>query len=438
MVALQLRAAAELELRRRGLKSSDPSSRAAKLAEGLTDWAKPLLQPYRYKCLFGGRGAGKSVAIADCLLVIGLARKIRVLCAREFQISIKESVHALLKTRIEQLGLSDFYQVQETTITGRNGSGFIFKGIRHNIQSIKSMSGLTHCWIEEAQTISAESWRVLIPTIREEGAEVWTSFNPNQETDTVYQQLVANPRANSYVRKVNWDENPHFPDVLNEERLAMQASDPDAYHHIWEGGFWSKSNAQVLSGKWIVNEFEPGEDWDGPYFGADFGFANDPTTLVKCWVYDHRLYVEYESYAHNLDLDTTADRWRFDIPGCDQHAIYADSARPESISYLSRRGLPKIQSVKKWAGSVEDGIAHLRSYDKIVIHPRCPETIREARLYCYKVDKLSGEIMPMVVDAFNHTQDCLRYSMTPILLQKLTKHHGGAASVRQVRVSKRG
>jgi phage terminase large subunit len=135
-------------------------------------------------------------------------------------------VHHLLKERIALLGLDDFYQAQESTIVGLNGSQFIFKGIRLNVQSVKSMSGLTHCWIEEGQTISAESWQVLVPTIREEGSEIWVTFNPLNKTDTVYQELVEKKRDNAYVDRVNWDRNPHFPKVLDEERRSMLATDP--------------------------------------------------------------------------------------------------------------------------------------------------------------------------------------------------------------------
>jgi phage terminase large subunit len=414
--ALQTRAQAELERRRRRKEEEARYPKlAAELAKGLTDWAQPLLSPMRYKCLYGGRGSGKSWACADVLLIEGLRRKIRVLCAREFQVSIKESVHALLKERIAALGLEDFYQVTRESITGKNGSSFIFKGVRCNVQSIKSMSGLTHLWIEEAQTISAESWQVLVPTIREEGSEIWVTFNPLHKTDTVYQELVEKPRDNAYVERVNWDRNPHFPSVLDAERRLMAATDPDAYHHIWEGGFWEQSEAQILHGKWIVDEFEPGSGWAGPYHGADWGFASDPTTLIRCWVYANRLHVEYESYAVGLELDDTADRWKRDVPDCEQYIIRADNARPESISHVRRHGMPRIEGVKKWPGSVEDGIAHLRSYEKIVIHPRCKHTAEEARLYSYKTDKITGEVLPVVIDASNHVWDGVRYALAPLI-----------------------
>lgn len=394
---------------------SDRPDLAEPLAAGLVDWAQPLFVPYRYKCLWGGRGSGKSYAVADAFLITGLTRKIRVLCAREFQVSIKESVHALLKERIEALKLEFFYTATRDAIVGVNGSQFIFKGVRHNVQSIKSMAGLTHLWLEEAQTISDESWKVLIPTIREEGSEIWVTFNPLHDTDPVWKELVEKSRSNAYVERVNWDRNPHFPKVLEAERLDMAATDPDAYQHIWEGGFWQKSDAQVLNGKWVIKEFEPEDSWSGPYLGADFGFAADPTTLVKLWICDRTLYVERESYAKGLELDYIADRWTADIPGCDRWPIRADSARPDSISYLKRNGLPHIVGVKKGPGSVEDGIAHLRSYERIVIHPRCTHAAEEARLYSYKRDRLTGQVLPVLIDAHNHVIDGIRYSLSPLI-----------------------
>jgi phage terminase large subunit len=156
-------------------------------------------------------------------------------------------------------------------------------------------------------------------------------------------------------------------------------------------------------------------------------------------VFERRLYVEYESYAHGLELDQTAARWMMDVPGCEKHMIRADSARPESISYLARHGIPRIIGVKKWPGSVEDGIAHLRSYEKIVIHPRCPHTIDDARLYCYKVDRLSEDILPVVIDAWNNCIDPIRYSLSPLIQAgKHPKFSGGAGTAQRIQVSKRG
>lgn len=400
------------------LNTSTPPECLAQPENFLAPWAIPLLEPRRYKVLYGGRGSGKSYAVADALLIEAARRKCRVLCAREFQVSIKDSVHFLLKERIEALGLNDFYEVQEATILGANGSSFIFKGLRHNVQSIKSTAGITHCWVEEAQTISAESWRVLVPTIRNEGSEIWITFNPAQKSDPMWQEFVEKQRANAWVLKVNWDINPFFPSVLDEERREMAATDPDLYAHIWEGEPLERSDAQVLNGKWVIDSFEPGPDWDGPYHGADWGFGSDPTAAGRLWIHGKRLYVEYESYAHRLELDDTAERWKADIPGIEQYVVRADNSRPESISYVKRSGIGQLTAADKWPGSVEDGIAHLRSYQQIVIHPRCKNAAQEARLYSHKVDRLTGDVLPDIVDKHNHLIDAIRYALAPLIKRR--------------------
>lgn len=383
----------------------------------LPRWAKDLAKPSRYKVLWGGRGGGKSYAIADQLLIDGTQKPHRILCAREYQASIKDSVHRLLADRIEHWGLTGFYDIQRDTIIGRNGTTFIFRGVRHNVQSIKSMSGLTRVWVEEAQTVSEESWRILIPTIRDEGSEIWLSLNPNRKEDATSQRFIEAAPSDCIKIKINWDGNPYFPDTLNQERLRdREWLDPATYAHIWEGAYLENSRAQILADKITVQDFEPG-DWDGPYYGADWGFSQDPTTLVRCWVHDGCLYIDQERYAVGVDIDRTADL--FDkVEGARDHVIRADSARPETISYLQRHGYPRIVGVKKWAGSVEEGIQHLRSYRQIVIHPRCEKAIEEGRLYSYKVDRLSGDILPTIVDAHNHIWDAVRYALEPLIRRR--------------------
>lgn len=196
---------------------------------------KPLFQPCRYKILYGGRGGAKSWGIAAALLIMGSERPIRVLCAREFQKSMADSVHKLLKDTIGRLGLSAFYEVLETEIRGRNGTEFTFHGLKHNISNIKSIEGTDIAWIEEAQTVSKRSWDVLIPTIRKEGSEIWVSFNPELDEDETYQRFVKNPPTGAFVQKINWSDNPWFPSVLRQEKDDLKAKDTDAYLNVWEG-----------------------------------------------------------------------------------------------------------------------------------------------------------------------------------------------------------
>lgn len=349
-------------------------------------------------------------------LVKGMEKKRRILCAREVQNTIRDSVHRELVDAIDHYGLDAFYEYGESFIRCKTtGSEFLFKGLRHNIKEVKSTTGVDICWVEEAETVSEESWRVLIPTIRAPGSEIWLTWNPEKEDSPTHKRFVLNPPPRSNIVEMSYRDNPWFPKELEEERQRDLQLDPELYAHVWEGALLSKTDAQILSGKYRVADFMPSHNWDGPYLGLDFGFANDPTAAVKCWVYENRLYVEYEAGRTKLELDDTADYLKARIPDIERYVIRADSARPESISYLARHGLSRVEAVKKWPKSVEDGIAHLRSYQEIIIHPRCEQTVKEARLYSYKTDRQSGDVLPVVVDAYNHFIDAIRYALEPMI-----------------------
>ena len=379
----------------------------------LPAYAEPLFRPCRYKVLYGGRGAARSWSVARALLIEAAQRPLRILCTRELQTSIRDSVHQLLKDQAALMGLP--FAATERDIRHANGSMFLFEGLRFNITKIKSLEGIDRCWVEEAERISAESWEVLVPTIRKAGSEIWVTFNPDREEDATYQRFIAHPPPEAWVRKVSADDNPWLPEALAAERAYLYRVDPEAAAHVWGGETRQATDAQVLRGKWIVEEFTPGEAWDGPYQGMDFGFAVDPTTLVRCWVAGRVLYVEHELYRVGLELDDTAKAALLAVPDAARYATRADSARPETISYLARHGLPQIVGVKKWHGSVEDGVAHLRQYERIVIHPRCKNTMAEARSYSYKVDRRSGDILPELADANNHCVDAIRYALAPLI-----------------------
>jgi len=194
-----------------------------------------LFEPYRYKIIYGGRGGAKSWGIARALLIRMAERQTRVLCAREIQKSIRESVHQLLKDQIEALSLSGFFVVLDDEIRGKNGSLAIFAGLKHNVAQIKSKEGIDIVWVEEAQTVSKQSWDLLIPTIRKEGSEIWVSFNPELDTDETFRRFVVNPPPGAMVVKINWIDNPWFPEVLRVEKDHLKASDEDAYLTVWEG-----------------------------------------------------------------------------------------------------------------------------------------------------------------------------------------------------------
>ena len=196
-----------------------------------------LFRPARYKCVRGGRGSGKSWGFARALLIRGANETIRVLCTREVQKSIQQSVHQLLRDQIESLGLQSFYEVLTTEIRGKNGTQFFFGGLSdQTAESLKSFEGCDICWCEEAQAITKRSWNILIPTIRAPGSEIWISYNPQLESDETHQRFVVNPPPDCVSVEMNYNDNPYFPTVLEQERLHAQATmKVDDYAHIWEG-----------------------------------------------------------------------------------------------------------------------------------------------------------------------------------------------------------
>ena len=365
--------------------------------------------------------SGKSWSFARKLLLLAAERPLRVLCARELQISIKDSVHRLLADQVDAMGLSERFEVGQSFIRGNHdsnrGAEFIFKGLRHNAAEIKSMEGIDICWVEEAQAVSDQSWELLIPTIRAPGSEIWITFNPDQATDPTYKRFVTTPPPGAIVRRVNWDENPWFPPDLEAERAHKADTDPDGYRHVWLGECRSYSDAQVLNGKWIVDAFEPAADWDGPYQGADWGFAKDPTVLVRCWIHDRDLYIEHEAYGVEVPLDDTPALFER-VPDARAHPIRADCARPETINHLVRHGWENVTAAPKWSGSVQDGVEFLRSFERIVIHQRCKHAAEEARLWSFKTDRLTGDVLPVLIDGNDHCFDAIRYSLSPIIRER--------------------
>lgn len=376
----------------------------------------------QYRCAYGGRGSGKSFSFAKMAAVWGYMEQLRVLCTRDLQVTIKESFHAELKSAIaSEPWLQHHYDVGVDYLRcARTGTEFIFRGLRHNVGSIKSLAKIDLTIVEEAEDVAEASWLALEATVfRQQKAELWAVWNPRLDGSPVDARFRKTPPSNALIAELNWWDNPFFPVGLETLRQREQERlDPGTYAHVWEGAYLVNSDAQVLAGKVRIGAFGPTKGWDGPYHGLDYGFAQDPTAAVRVWVHDNRLWIEHEGGKHGLEIDETAEFLCSRIPDIEQHVIRADSARPESTSYLRRNGLPRVVSVDKWPGSVEDGVAHLRSYSEIVIHPRCAETIRESRLWSYKTDRLTGDVLPVLVDAHNHYWDAVRYALEPLIRQR--------------------
>lgn len=383
----------------------------------LPDWSELLFQPARYKVVYGGRGSAKSWSFATSLLLCAAQQRERILCAREIQKSINDSVKRLLDDRIRYfeenyLTPRGYFTSTKTEIRcAATDSLFIFAGLRSNPEStIKSMEGLTKCWVEEAHTVSRSSLSVLIPTIRAEDSELWFSFNPKNKTDPVYQDFVLNRRrSDAIIKKVNFDQNPWFPKVLRKEMVWDRHHDFDKYRHIWKGEPVVHSESQIYHGVWREEPVPEPPAGTVLYYGGDWGFAKDPAALLRCWIDGRTLYIDHEAYGVGVEIDELPQL--FDsVPSVRGWKVRCDPSRPETISYLNRKGF-NLEKAYAGTGSVEDGISYCRSFD-IVVDPRCKHTIDEFSLYSYKIDKLTQEVLPIIVDKNNHMMDCLRYAVS--------------------------
>jgi phage terminase large subunit len=379
--------------------------------------------PVRYRAAYGGRGSAKSHSFCEGLVLKAAEKPLRIGCYREIQKSIRDSVKRLLDDKIRDSGLTDFYESTDSEIRGLNGSLFIFNGLRSNPDAVKSTEGLDIAAVFEANKVSQRSWDLLIPTVRKDGSEIWAEWNPDSPEDPVDAKFRNGiPPPGSIVRRVNWDQNPFFPEVLRKEMEWDRKRDPDKYAHIWMGEYNLHSESRVFK-NWTVEEFERPA---GTIYrlGADWGFSIDPSCLVRCSIDGNRLYIDYEAYmigCEIVNLPTLFDA----VPEARKWFIVADSARPETISHMQKNGYPKIIPAQKGAGSVDEGIQFLQSFD-IVVHPRCKHVIDELTLYKYKTDEQTGKILPLFEDKNNHLIDALRYACegvrqtTKMNSQKLT------------------
>lgn len=377
---------------------------------------EPLLHPARYKGLFGGRGSGKSWFFAQALIEQCLVESTRAVCVREFQRSLEQSVKRLLEDTIDAFGLDHDFRVMNTHIETPGDGIIIFEGMSTQTkESIKSLEGYSICWVEEAQSLSQRSLDLLRPTIREPRSEMWFSWNPRTPKDPVDKLLRSVPAPpSSVVVGTTYRDNPWFPDVLLPEVAWDQKTDPEKYAHIWLGEYEKKSEARVFK-NWKVDDFDTPADAVF-YYGADWGFSADPTVLVRCFLEQppattrQTLYVDREVYKIGCEIDHTPDLFdTLDEQQARLWPIVADSARPETISYLHHHGYPRIESAVKGANSLKEGVIFLQGLD-IIVHPRCVHTIDELTMYSYKTDALTGIITPMLEDKKNHVIDALRYA----------------------------
>lgn len=392
-------------------------------------WALPIFENhYRYVGIKGGRGSGKSHFAAEwCIEDLILNPTHRGVCIREMQNSIRDSSKTLLQDKIKKMGVSHLFRITESEIkrivSGQETGRIIFKGMRDTTaDAIKSLEGSNWAWVEEAHSLSAKSWRLLRPTIRSENSQIWCTWNPEHPTDPVDSFFVNEPRDNKICIHVNYTDNPFLPQTLLEEAEEDREHDYEVFKHVWLGSYNERSEARIFNKRIYVKEFEIDHTFGTPVQGLDFGFSQDPTAVVRVYIKDDFLYVSHGVGGVGIELDDTVNVINNGLPGkCEgipnfsKYPTYADSARPESISYLKRKGLPRLLPCDKWPGSVADGISFIKSYQGIIIHPRCKQLIKELDLYSYKIDKNTGEITDIIIDKWNHYIDALRYALCKII-----------------------
>lgn len=382
----------------------------------------------RYRGAYGGRGSAKTRSFALMTAIKGYQFAEAgvsgvVLCAREFMNSLADSSMEEVKQAIRSVDwLADYYDIGQNYIRTKNGLvSYVFCGLRHNLDSIKSKARILLCWVDEAENVSEIAWRKLTPTVRETNSEIWVTWNPETEGSPTDVRFRQKPPENAVIVEMNYNDNPFFPDVLEQERLNDLARlDYASYAWVWEGAYLENSDKQVLSGRYVVEEFDDNlhKQADRLLFGADFGFANDPNTLIRSFILNDCLYIEYEAYGVNIELDEMPTFYD-SVPEARKWTIKGDCSRPETISHIKRKGF-NISAAKKWQGSVEDGIAYLRGFKRIIIHPRCKHTATEARLYSYKTDRVTSEVLPIIEDKNNHCWDAVRYSLDGYIKNKLS------------------
>jgi phage terminase large subunit len=368
----------------------------------------------RFNVIYGGRASSKSHSVARLLILKALKEKCLILCTRHIQKSIAASSYSLLVKIIHEYELNQYFTIVENEIRcNRTGAKFIFAGLWQNLQNIKSLEGVNYCWTEESSTISADAWRVLIPTIRAENSQFFITFNPDQLDDPVYDMFITNQRDDALVIKINYNENPFLSDVMKTEIEHMKVNKPEDYEWIYGGSVRTTTQARILKNI-VIHDFEIDLSRE-PYYGGDWG-GNDPNTLIQSYIYDQELYICREFYECVEDPLTLRDKY-LKIEWIFGRNVIADSSRPEMIRFMNSTGRFVFTGSKKNIGQpIKEGAfkfamaQYLKSFRKIHIHAtNCQNAAREFPRWSYKVDK-NEKILDVVADFDDHSVDGLIYS----------------------------
>lgn len=377
----------------------------------------------RYKGAAGGRSRGASHHFAGQAIKLAIENPgLRVCCIREVQKSLKRSSKQTIEDKLEQFKVKPLFGVNKQEIATPGDGVIIFQGMQdHTADSIKSLEGFDLFLVEEADKLSQRSIDILTPTARSTPRtrlpqpEMWFGWNrslPTAPVDVMFRDM---PAHLGLCVHSTFHDNPWFPPELVAEVEWCRQRDPEKYAHVWEGGYLSRSEARVFN-NWKVDEFGVPDDVTLNW-GSDWGFSVDPSCLIGNFIVGRTLFIAYESWKVGCEIDALPalfDAVDPDRPGrARQWSITADSARSDTISYMRKHGYPKIIGARKGAGSVEDGIEFLKSYD-IVVHPRCVHVIDELTHFSYKTDPLTDRVLPILLDKKNHTIDAVRYSLEDV------------------------
>jgi phage terminase large subunit len=384
---------------------------------------QPLFEDARYTILYGGRGGAKSWGVARALLILGAANKLRIPCCREIQLSIRDSVIALLANQIEELGLSSFYEVQAKAIYGKNGTEFSFHGLRHNVSNIKSLEGADICWVEEAQNVSNSSWNTLIPTIRKPNSRIIVTFNPGLESDITYDRFVKNPPTGAKVIKINWSDNPWFPDVLKQELEDLKLRNYDDYLNVWEGhckvaldGAVYKDELQRATLENRITKV-PYDRLKPVNTAWDLGRSD----MTSIWFYqvaglgELRIIDYYENNKKDISHYLQELQSRGYVYGVHHMPHDAESEHlvaDKTIAGQARAAGFKVNVIKKFPGAIATGINMVRT-----IFPncyfdaeKCADGIQCLRHYHYDTDESTEKTSKEPVhDWSSHGADAFRY-----------------------------
>lgn len=394
----------------------------------------PMFQvPYGsvdYRVAKGGRGSGKTMTFAKMVCVMALSfaaegKSGAILCAREFVNSLDDSTLAEIKSAIasEPDLLQPWFDVGEKYVRIRHPDlpgrvDFLFVGLRHNLDSLKSKARVLLTWVDEAESVSEAAYRKLIPTVMRFGGEIWLTYNPESPESATHLRFIKNESPRILVETVNWNHNPWFPESLDRERQDDAQFRPDLYEHVWNGEFHTLTEAQVFGGKYRMEAMEPASGAT-PLIGLDFGFSTDPAAAVKIYKIGRVLLWRREFYKRGILINQLGGELHKAI-GDDvaRHDVIADSSRPDDIAYLKQPinssggsfQLPRIKGSVKGKGSIEAGVEFIKSHDN-VIHPDCPNVMKEFKMLSYKVDRNSGQVLPVIASGWDHAIDAGRYAL---------------------------